>query len=94
MLKRIMTVNLSGRITWILLILLSIFLHYFEVYMYCSTHWLRAPGARTLMCISGLSVLAALFLLWTLFAPVKSWFIRIAIAICVVLLHGFCHPTL
>jgi len=94
MLKKIMTMKLSDSITWILLVLLSFFLHFFEVHTYCSTHWLRGSNARTLMCISGLGAVIVMFLLWILFTPVKSWAAKIVVAVLVVLLHGIFHPTL
>lgn len=62
--------------------------------MYASTHWLRVASGRTLMCISGWGILAAVFLLWTLFAPIKNWAARIAFAVFVVLLDAFLYPTL
>ena len=94
MLKRIMMMKLPDSITWILLVLFTIFLHFFEVHMYCSTHWLRGSSARTLMCISGLGAVIVMFLLWILFTPVKNWVARIVVAIIILLLHGILHPTL
>jgi hypothetical protein len=85
--------KLPDALTWILLVLISIFLHFFEIHIYGSTHWLRVSEARTLMCIGGLSAFVALPLLWLLFAPVKRWYIRILIAFLVVFLHGVFHPT-
>ena len=91
--KKICNKKIPDSLTWILLVVISIYQHYFEIYMYASTHWLQAPEARTLMTVSGTFTLVFLFLLWLFFTPLKSILFRVGLAFLVVVAHGFFHPT-
>ena len=85
--------KIPDNITWILLVLISVYLYFFGEYMYSLTHWLRVPGSHTLMVISGLSEIGVLFLIWLLYAPVRYLPLRFLLAVIAVFLNFIFMPT-
>lgn len=85
--------KIPDTLTWVLLILISIYLYFFGEYMYRLTHWLRDPGTHMLSGMSMISGICILFFIWLLFAPVKYLLLRFCLAIIVLLLYGMLMPT-
>ncbi len=92
-LKHICNKKIPDSLTWILLVAISIYQHYFDIYMYAATHWLRVPEAQTLMMVSAVTTLVFFLALWVTFAPLKNKWIRLELAFLIIFFHYLFHPT-